>query len=103
MIRVESQGSFWMFDEGAMRYCRMPKEEKPRDYEHWSDERAGDLQDFIWHDYLSWRIMSHCPTIAAMFAAEVSYDIVDEFLIPCLFIRIDEEGRGVHAPDAVIR
>jgi hypothetical protein len=56
MVRIETSGSLWVFDEELLRYQRMPKEERPREREEWSDERAGSLQDFVWHDYVRWFI-----------------------------------------------
>jgi len=55
-VRVESHGSVWTFDTELKRYMRLPKQEAPRERPEWSDERAGALQDVVWHDYVSWRI-----------------------------------------------
>ena len=49
ILRVESLGSVWEIDLSLMRYRRYPKEERPREFPEWSDERAGALQDFVWH------------------------------------------------------
>jgi hypothetical protein len=57
MVRVETVGSVWLIDETEGRYCRFPLEEKPRERAEWGDERAGDLQDLVWHDFAGqWRI-----------------------------------------------
>lgn len=48
-IRVISLGSVWEIDPELMRYRRYPKVEKPRDNPAWADQRAGALQDFVWH------------------------------------------------------
>lgn len=49
--RVESIGSVWWFDEAAGEYLRLPRNEQPREHPEWSDERAGALQDAVWHPY----------------------------------------------------
>lgn len=51
ITRVESHGSMWMIDNDLRRYCRFPKHEGPREKPEWSDERAGKLQDAVWHDF----------------------------------------------------
>lgn len=51
ITRIESKGSVWMIDNDLRRYCRFPKHEGPRERPEWSDERAGVLQDAIWHDF----------------------------------------------------
>lgn len=55
-IRIETQGSVFEIDEDDLRYRRFPKQEAPRERPEWSDDRAGVLQDFVWHPYLSWEI-----------------------------------------------
>lgn len=53
-IKVESKGSYWWFDELNHKYMRLPKQEAPREKKEWGNEKAGVLQDAIWHDYESW-------------------------------------------------
>lgn len=55
-IKVETKGSFFWLDEAAGEYLRLPKEERPRERPEWSDERAGALQDAVWHPMVGWRI-----------------------------------------------
>jgi hypothetical protein len=55
-LKVESSGSFWWIDEEAGEYMRMPKVEHPREYKHYSDGRAGLLQDGVWHRMTRWWI-----------------------------------------------
>lgn len=55
-VRIESRGSVWTFDTEELRYMRFPKHEAPRERPEWSDERAGTLQDGIWHPYKNWLI-----------------------------------------------
>lgn len=56
LTKIESKGSYWWFDEVAHLYMRLPKEEQPRERAEWSDERAGVLQDAVWHPYIKWAI-----------------------------------------------
>lgn len=56
MLRIESLGSIWEIDEEMLRYRRWPKQEAPREKPEWSDDRAGKLQDFVWHSYVSYWI-----------------------------------------------
>jgi hypothetical protein len=51
IIRVETLGSWWLIDEVNLRYCRFPKTEGGRERPEWGDERAGMLQDAIWHEF----------------------------------------------------
>ena len=53
---VVSKGSNIWLDDAAMEYLRLPKGETPRERPEWSDERAGALQDAVWHPMLEWRI-----------------------------------------------
>lgn len=55
-VRVETWGSYWWFDETAKEYLRLPKAESPREKPEWSDERAGVLQDAVWHPYESFEV-----------------------------------------------
>lgn len=55
-VKIESIGSFWWFDEATHEYMRLPKNEMPRERPDWSDERAGVLQDAVWHPYVSYSI-----------------------------------------------
>jgi hypothetical protein len=59
VIRVESMGSVWTFDDDLHQYMRLPKREQPREQPEWSDERAGALQDGVWHPYVAWHITKH--------------------------------------------
>ena len=56
---VETNGSVWWLDDGDMTYMRLPKSEMPRERAEWSDERAGVLQDAVWHPMTGWRIRPH--------------------------------------------
>lgn len=58
-MRVETKGSFWWLDESAHEYMRLPKHEAPRERPEWSDERAGVLQDAVWHPFERWAIGKH--------------------------------------------
>lgn len=53
-LTFETLGSYWLFNENEKKYCRMPKGEQPREFPEWGDERAGPLQDFVWHEYVKW-------------------------------------------------
>ncbi len=55
--KIETNGSFWFFDEVNRKYLRMPKQEGPRERPEWGDERAGLLQDLVWHDYADWKVV----------------------------------------------
>ncbi len=55
-VKIESEGSYWWIDERSKEYMRLPKEEKPRERPEWGDERAGALQDAIWHPYEEWKL-----------------------------------------------
>ena len=50
-IIIKSLDSTWTFDEVLKRYMRLPLNESPREFPEWSDERAGPVQDGIWHKY----------------------------------------------------
>lgn len=52
--RIETMGSIFEIDEDDLRYRRFPKHEGPREKPEWSDERAGALQDAVWHPYIEW-------------------------------------------------
>lgn len=54
--KVETQGSYWWLDDNAGEYLRLPKNEQPRERADWSDERAGLLQDGVWHPMEQWWI-----------------------------------------------
>lgn len=71
-VKVETRGSLFWLDDEAGEYLRLPKHEKPRERPEWSDERAGPLQDAVWHPMNAWRIepipthgpnhcCPHCP------------------------------------------
>jgi hypothetical protein len=55
-IKYVTKGSVVWLDEAQLRYLRLPKVEGPRDRPEWSDERAGALQDAVWHPYTSWSV-----------------------------------------------
>lgn len=52
--RHVSAGSVWELDNDLNRYRRYPRTEGPREVAEWSDERAGSLQDAVWHDMVRW-------------------------------------------------
>jgi hypothetical protein len=81
ILRVESFGSVWEIDLSLNRYRRYPREERPREREEWSDERAGALQDFVWH-----------PISARPFVKRVTAGW--RMFIPVPEERIYFEGRG---------
>ena len=51
-VRVE-------IDDDLLRYRRLPKHEMGRERPEWSDERAGILQDAVWHTFERWEIRPH--------------------------------------------
>ena len=53
--KVETNGSYWWFDEAGREYLRSPKVEAPRENE-WGGPAAGALQDLVWHPYESWEL-----------------------------------------------
>lgn len=53
-VRIETGGSIFEIDEDMDRYRRFPKNEGPREKPEWSDERAGALQDAVWHPFVKW-------------------------------------------------
>jgi hypothetical protein len=59
VTRVVSAGSVWFFDERTHEYLRMPRREGPRENPEWGDERAGPLQDLVWHPFDSWEVTHH--------------------------------------------
>lgn len=59
MIKIESRGSFWLIDEEAKKYLRMPKTESPREPGWWIDPQPGDmLYDLEWHEYDRWEMVT---------------------------------------------
>ena len=52
-------GSLWWIDDDLDEYMRLPKHEGPRERAEWSDERAGSLEDGVWHPMTDWRIGWH--------------------------------------------
>ena len=56
---VVTKGSHVWLDDAAGEYLRLPKTEGPRERAEWSDERAGPLQDAVWHPMVAWRIGPH--------------------------------------------
>lgn len=79
-LKIETNGSFWFFDEVNRKYLRMPKQEGPRERPEWGDERAGRLQDLYWHDYDRWEVINGK-----------------------LIIHFEDDDRVVFAPNPVIR
>lgn len=59
VVTVESKGSMWYLDDSLGRFLRLPKHEAPREKAEWSDERAGILQDAVWHPMVRWEIGPH--------------------------------------------
>lgn len=57
--RVVTRGSYVWLDGTAMEYLRLPLGETPRERPEWSDERAGVLQDAVWHPMTGWEIGPH--------------------------------------------
>lgn len=53
---VLTRGSNVWLDADSGRYMRMPRDESPRERAEWSDERAGVLQDAVWHPMIDWSI-----------------------------------------------
>lgn len=51
IIRIETEGSWWLIDEANLRYCRFPKTEGGREHPEWGNEDAGRLQDAVWHAF----------------------------------------------------
>ena len=49
-MRVTTKGSIFEIDEALQRYRRFPREERPREHPEWGSDKAGALQDFVWHD-----------------------------------------------------
>lgn len=103
-IKVETKGSFFWIDEAACEYLRLPKEERPRERAEWSDERAGALQDGVWHPMAGWRIGPH-PEVERL--AGVAADIlgwpIRKDIFPADGLMIDTpNGKTTWAPDAVV-
>lgn len=60
-VKVETNGSFWWFDDLAREYFRHPKVEGPRppgpNGEDWgAGPDSGALQDGVWHPYESYTV-----------------------------------------------
>lgn len=72
-VKVESNGSFWWIDEGAMEYLRLPKVEAPR-AEGWAPV-GTTLEDGRWISFTSWEVTADRLSIVS-----------------------DESGGGVIAP-----
>lgn len=53
---VVTKGSNVWLDDTAHEYLRLPRTEHPREQADWSDDRAGVLQDAVWHPMIDWRI-----------------------------------------------
>lgn len=111
-VTVETLGSFFWIDDTLSRYTRLPKHEAPRERPEWSDERAGVLQDAVWHPMVAWRIGT-VPADQAKF--EAMRDIIegdperywmvalrpppsDTLIIECG--HVDGEDRVIIAPQA---
>lgn len=57
--QIVSLGSIWLIDETEMKYCRLPRTEGPRQSPpgaDWGGPGAGELQDNVWLDFITWRI-----------------------------------------------
>lgn len=57
VVRIESKGSIWFFNEIDKTYIRMPKAEKPRNNPEWGNT-PGPLQDFVPHPYVKYEILA---------------------------------------------
>lgn len=55
-IHVVTKGSNVWLDDEAGEYLRLPLTERGRRNAEWSDERAGALQDAVWHAMTSWQV-----------------------------------------------
>lgn len=66
-IKIETNGSLWWFDETAHQYMRLPKNELPRERAEWSDERAGVLQDAVWHPYIDYWVVTDRAFVNGLF------------------------------------
>lgn len=99
MKRIETDGSVWLIDEGAMRYCRFPKTEAGRELPEWGDERAGVLQDAVWHDMSRWLM-----TEESTFLIQMGDDMNDlwPFTEPARLIIHGADGRRLSAPNPVV-
>lgn len=62
MIRVETDRSYWFFDEDRKTYVRTPKNEKPRDPKH---EEGRGMKDLTPHPYVGYRVFDHFLLILA--------------------------------------
>jgi len=56
MNRIETDGSFWFFDEDRKTYVRTPKDERPR---HPQDEKGCGMKDLTPHPYVDYRACDH--------------------------------------------
>lgn len=91
MRRVETKGSFWIFDDDTNRYLRMPKEEKPRAAE-WS---VGALKDLEWHPMIGWKLLTRLDDL------DIEAPRLSPKGLPWLRIELGEDD-WVSAPKAVV-
>jgi len=61
-VIITTLGSFWEIDEENARYRRAPRGVGKREDPAWGDERAGALQDEVWHPYTSWTTKNLYPS-----------------------------------------
>lgn len=96
--RVETLGSVWLLDDDNHRYCRMPRQEGPREDGDWPDPTGGPLEDLTWHAMTSWRIsLTGVPLMVNGVPS-----IHRGSSMPLLVIEVDpaDDGRKVVAPNA---
>lgn len=58
-LHVQTKGSNVWLDCTNLEYLRLPRFETPREYQEWSDHRAGVLEDAKWHPMLSYTVEAH--------------------------------------------
>lgn len=100
-VRIESAGSLWWIDENAKEYLRTPKVEAPRDPPEWGDERAGALQDLVWHPYDSWALIATVG-LEDYLVLDAVGEWPDELSGPGRLHIFHDDTRCVVAPDAVV-
>lgn len=97
MIKIESKGSFWLIDEEAKKFVRMPKTEQQREPGWWREPEPGDLlYDLEWHDYHRWEMVTD-PEFTIWDGERLCFVTKED--LPRLFI-YTEDGRWVTAPNA---
>lgn len=117
MIRVETKGSYWDIDEDRRLYRRWNKVEDVRRDDwgearpEWSDQRAGALEDGVWHPYARWEIKSwgevlreHLESLGRSDPLDVFDDVMLEYMAQPDLIFYNDEGRWIcRAPDAKVQ